>query len=93
MRPRLSIIPTMSIATHPLIPLKLLPPGRHACIGQLVGKADEVHRLEELGLRAGVTVEMVQSGSPCIIRLNGHKLCFRNSDVLHVLVSAPGEAA
>jgi hypothetical protein len=29
---------------------------------------------------------MVQSGSPCIIRMSGHKLCFRHNDALNVLV-------
>ena len=55
-------------------------------MGQVVGQPEQVHRLEELGLRGGTTVEMVQNGSPCIIRLAGHKLCFRADDMLHVLV-------
>ncbi|MEQ8785857.1 MAG: FeoA domain-containing protein [Pirellulaceae bacterium] len=75
-----------------LIPLKLLAPGQSARISQLVGLPSETQRLEELGLRAGAEIEMVQSGSPCIIRLNGHKLCFRDCDVFQVLVS-PGDAA
>ena len=75
-----------------MIPLEFLRPGQHAHIGQLVGKPDEVHRLEELGLRQGAAVEMIQAGSPCIIRLNGHKLCFRDCDVFQVLVT-PGDAA
>jgi len=75
-----------------LIPLNLLPPGHSARISQLVGAPSETHRLEELGLRSGAVIEMVQSGSPCIIRLNGHKLCFRDCDVFQVLVS-PGDAA
>jgi len=63
-------------------------PGQTARIGQLVGPPDAVHRLEELGLRLGAEVEMVQSGAPCMIRLEGHKLCFRESEALQVLVTA-----
>ena len=71
---------------HELIPLNLLCPGQSAHVGQVSGRPDEVHRLEELGLRGGAAIEMVQSGSPCIIRLAGQKLCFRADDLLHVLV-------
>lgn len=77
---------------HDLLPLHLLPPGSRALIGQLVGGIDEVHRLEELGMRVGTQVEMVQAGSPCIIRLGGAKLCFRDNEAFQVLVQV-GDAA
>lgn len=80
------------MTVHTVIPLNLLPPGRSARIDQLVGQPDETHRLEELGLRPGTVIEMVQSGSPCIIRVSGQKLCFRDCDVFKILVS-PGDAA
>ena len=80
----------MSTTTTPetwqVFPLELLAPGAVAQVEAIYGDAEQVHRLEELGLRAGVTVEMVQSGSPCIIRLAGSKLCFRESELLNVLV-------
>jgi ferrous iron transport protein A len=69
-----------------LIPLSLLPPGELACVGELHGRADQVHRLEEMGLRCGVEIEILQGGTPCIVRLEGQKLCFRADDVTHVLV-------
>jgi ferrous iron transport protein A len=69
-----------------LIPLNLLAPGQLAHVGQVSGQPDEIHRLEELGLRGGATIEMVRSGSPCIIRLAGQKLCFRADELLRVLV-------
>jgi Fe2+ transport system protein FeoA len=71
---------------HDLIPLNLLAPGQLAQVGHVSGQPDEIHRLEELGLRGGAAVEMVQSGSPCIIRLAGQKLCFRADDLVRVLV-------
>ena len=71
---------------HNLIPLSSLTAGECAHIDQITGRPDEVHRLEELGLRSGAMIEMVQSGSPCIIRLAGHKLCFRADELLSVLV-------
>ncbi len=71
---------------HELFPLELLPPGQTARIDQLLGDADSVHRLHEMGLRIGDQVEMVQSGSPCIVRLRGHKLCIREGSLFQVLV-------
>lgn len=71
-----------------MIPVHLLRCGQVAEIGELTGVPDQVHRLEELGLRRGVVVEMVQPGSPCILRLANQKLCFRESDAMGVLVRA-----
>ncbi len=75
-----------------LIPLNLLAVGSTASVGQVVGRPDQVHRMEELGFRGGAAIEMVQSGSPCIVRLAGHKLCFRADELLRVLVR-PGAVA
>ena len=69
-----------------IIPLNLLRVGQTARVDQLLGKPDQVHRLEELGLRGGVELTMLQPGSPCIIRLAGQKLCFRADEVTSVLV-------
>ena len=70
----------------PTIPLQMLSAGETAEVAELVGRPDEVLRLAEIGLRTGRTVEMVHAGSPCIVRLDGHKLCFRDADVGSVLV-------
>jgi Fe2+ transport system protein FeoA len=40
-----------------------------------------------VGFRVGVEVEMVQRGSACIIRLDGHKLCLRSEELTLVLVT------
>ena len=69
------------------IPLSLLRPGEVADVSELVGPADQVRRLEELGLRGGARVEIVRSGSPCIIRIGSSTLCVRNDSRVNVLVS------
>ncbi|MEX0676493.1 MAG: FeoA family protein [Pirellulales bacterium] len=69
-----------------LIPLSLLAAGECAHVDRVTGRPDDVHRMEELGLRGGAAIEMVTSGSPCIIRLAGQKLCFRADELLSVLV-------
>jgi Fe2+ transport system protein FeoA len=69
-----------------VIPLNLLAPGQEAEVDEVTGRPDLVHRLQELGLHGGAAIEMVQSGSPCIIRLAGQKLCFRADELLSVRV-------
>jgi ferrous iron transport protein A len=74
-----------------LVPLGQLSVGESAEIEQLVGSCEHVRRLEEMGVRRGVSVEMVRRGSPCIVRLAGQTLCFRAGDLLNVMVrSLPG---
>lgn len=69
-----------------LIPLSLLPAGQTAQVDQLVGSDEEVHRLRELGFTVGACLEMIQSGSPCIVRLAGCKLCLRDANLFQILV-------
>ncbi len=71
---------------HDLVPLNLLGNGQVAYVRQIVGDAEHVHRLHEMGLHGGKQVEMVRGGSPCIIRLDGSKICFRADEVTTVLV-------
>ena len=73
-------------------PLQMLTVGQRARIDQLLGRPDEVHRLEELGMRVGMTVEMLQHGSPCIVNLDGSRLAFRDHEGFQVLVRL-GDAA
>ena len=53
-----------------------------------MGRPDDVRRLEELGLRVGEPVEMIDAGVPCIIRLAGAKLCFRGAEAFQILVAS-----
>lgn len=71
---------------HDAIPLQLLANGQAGAIAAVVGKCESVHRLHEMGLREGAEVEMIQPGSPCIIRLGEHRLCMRADDLVSVLV-------
>lgn len=69
-----------------LVPVTSLRRGQIAEIGQLLGAPEHVRRLEELGLRIGARLEIIRNGAPCIVRIAGSKLCFREDDSLRVLV-------
>lgn len=68
------------------IPINFLARGEVGRVEQLVGNVDDVRRLEEMGIRRGQQVEMLQCGSPCIVRIGGSRLCFRQADGLGVMV-------
>jgi ferrous iron transport protein A len=68
------------------VPITQLRRGEVGEISQVVGSPEQVRRLEELGLRGGVRLEMVRGGSPCIVRVAGTTLCFRHDELLRVLV-------
>ena len=68
------------------ISLSALRPGQLAEIGEVVGPVAHIRRLHELGLRAGALVQMVRSGIPCILRVEGSTLCFRDDDSLRLVV-------
>ena len=75
-----------------MVPLSQLVTGQKAEVGQLMGKPDHVRRLAEMGLACGTMLEMIRAGSPCIIGLDGQRICFRATELMGVLV-LPGVVA
>ena len=71
---------------HVMIPISALRRGEVAEIAQLIGSPEQVRRLEELGLRDSTRLEIIRAGSPCIVRVAGTTLCFREDELLRVLV-------
>lgn len=71
---------------HDLIPLSALRAGDRGLVELVLGGNEHVHRMQEIGVRSGATVEMVQPGSPCIVLLAGQRLCFRSGELLNVMV-------
>lgn len=69
-----------------LVPLGMLRAGQSGRIGAVTGVGGLAHRLHEMGMRSGAFVQMIRSGSPCIIRIDGHKLCLRADELTNVLV-------
>ena len=74
-----------------MIPIDFLQAGELAKVAEVVGGGEAVHRLQELGFRQGSRVEMLQPGTPCIVRLQWTKFCFRHYDDVAVLVRPSGD--
>lgn len=73
-----------------VIPLNRLTVGQSAEVSRIVGPVEHVHRLEEFGLRSGTPIQMFRSGTPCILRMAGGKVCLREDRLLSVLVKRNG---
>ena len=69
-----------------VVPLEMMSTGEHGTVCTLDGAPEFVVRLEEMGLREGVLVRMVRSGSPCILAVNDHRFSLRIDDCATVLV-------
>ncbi len=68
------------------VPLNTLHAGQSALVSRITGQPDDVHRLEEFGLRGGTRIQMFSPGNPCILRMAAGKVCFRTDDLLRVFV-------
>ncbi len=73
-----------------LMPLDMLRAGEVAEIEEVSGHHSWVCRLAELGIRQGCRVRVVQSGSPCLLDVGGHKLCLRGGECSQILVRPVG---
>ncbi len=77
------------------LPLEFLRAGEWAEIAEIQGEPGWVGRMAELGLRPGARVQMIQGGSPCLLKHNGCRLCLRSEHAMQILVRpvAPEPAA
>ena len=75
-----------TVTSHRIVPLGHLSTGQCATLFDVIGRPDHVQRMKELGFSSGASVEMVRSGSPCIVRLAGQTLCIRGNEFLNLLV-------
>lgn len=69
-----------------LMPLDMLRAGETAEVAEVGGQAAWVGRLAELGIRPGCMLQVVQPGSPCLLNVDGCKLCLRGGESSQILV-------
>ena len=69
-----------------LVPLDMLKSGEFAHVEEVHGDAAWVHRLAEMGLREGCKLQMVQPGSPCLLKVSDCRLCLRHHECSNILV-------
>jgi Fe2+ transport system protein FeoA len=69
-----------------ILPLERLKRGESGTIADVSGHQGWVSRLEELGIRAGVRVTMVQPGSPALFEAGAGRFSLRLGDAIRILV-------
>jgi ferrous iron transport protein A len=69
-----------------LLPLELLTPGERAEIAEIHGESGWIHHLAELGLRSGCHLQVVQSGSPCLLLIGGCRISVRSDLATRIFV-------
>ena len=57
-----------------------------AAIEEVVGPAQSVHRLEEIGLRPGTKLCMISPGEPCLVGIGSQRFSLRLEAGVTILV-------
>lgn len=69
-----------------MLPLDLLRTGEWADVTEVKGEPGWIGRLAELGIRTGCRVCVLQPGSPCVLQVDGCRLCLRGDVATQILV-------
>lgn len=69
-----------------LMPLDMLGVGEWGEVAEVHGEPAWIGRLAELGVRQGCRLQVLQSGSPCLLQIEHCKLCLRGSECSQILV-------
>lgn len=79
----------------PATTLDRIPHGARARVSNVRGEDAIARRLDDLGLRQGVVVEVVRRaplGDPTVYELHGYQLCLRRTESERVDVDAEDDA-
>jgi Fe2+ transport system protein FeoA len=77
----------ISPTNAPPIPLDFLPSEAEGVIAEIAGCPSSVHRLEEMGVRCGCHIRMLTRGEPCLLNVDGKRMCLRLGEVAEILVT------
>ena len=69
-----------------ILPLEMLGHGECAVVEDVQGEASWIGRMAELGVRNGCLLQVLQPGSPCMLQVDGCRLCLRGDDIMRILV-------
>jgi Fe2+ transport system protein FeoA len=69
-----------------LLPLERLKRGESGTVADVTGNQQWVCRLHEMGVRAGVRLTVLQTGSPTLLQIGSGRLSLRLGDAIRILV-------
>jgi len=68
------------------MPLDCLRSGEWGEVAEVSGDGPWVSRMAELGIRSGMRLQMLQTGVPCLLNVDGCRLCLRGDAICQILV-------
>jgi len=69
-----------------LLPLELVRSGEWAVVAEVHGEPSWIGRMAELGVRIGSRLQVLQSGSPCLLLIGGARLSLRSELAMQIWV-------
>ena len=72
--------------SNDLLPVEALCSGDWADVAEVQGETSWIHRMAELGIRAGSRLQVLQPGSPCLLQVGGSRLSLRPEFAMQILV-------
>jgi Fe2+ transport system protein FeoA len=66
--------------------MEMLGSGEWGDVAEISGEPTWVGRLAELGIRAGIRLQVLQPGSPCLFQVGGARLSLRADLAMQILV-------
>jgi Fe2+ transport system protein FeoA len=69
-----------------VMPVELLASGEWGDVAEVSGEPHWIGRMAELGVRAGSRLQVLQPGSPCLLRVGGARLSLRGDVAMQILV-------
>ena len=77
----------MTVFCNPnAVPVEFLAPETEGVVVDMCGEEQNVHRLEELGIRCGCKIRMLCPGETCLLAIEGKKMCLRLNSTAEILV-------
>ncbi len=70
---------------HP-IPVEYLSQDSLGVVVDVAGEGQNIHRLEEMGIRNGCRIRMLCPGETCLLAIDGKKMCVRLGSVAEIMV-------
>ena len=74
-----------------MMPLELVNPGDWADVAAINGEPSWIGRMAELGVRIGSRLQVLQSGSPCLLKIGDSRLSLRPALGTEILVQPVGK--
>lgn len=65
------------VPTESVVPLELVSSGQSVEVVDVAGDPSWTSRIQEMGIRVGACLQVLRSGSPCMLQVGNARFCLR----------------